>query len=99
MSLAAANLWTSSFRTRPSLPVPAMSVMLTSSSFKSPRTAGVANVECFSGFVGPPASRSVTLALPPCSSVAFCGSGADDEEPGCSAGGIVRASSSGEISL
>ena len=46
-SLAAANLWTSSLRTRPSLPLPVTWDMSTSSSFKRPRTAGVAKAACF----------------------------------------------------
>lgn len=45
-SRAAAKVWTSSFRTRPSLPVPVTSDISTLSSFKRPRTAGVASLEC-----------------------------------------------------
>lgn len=101
-SRAAASLWTSSFRTRPSLPVPVTSAMLTSSSFRSPRTAGVANNECCLDVEGPCASPPVSLtftAFAPCCSAMSCGCGADGEEPACLAGGVVRASSSGEISL
>lgn len=100
-SRAAASLWTSSFRTRPSFPVPVTSAMLTSSSFKSPRTAGVAKDECCLD-IGPLASPSVSptlTAFSTCCSAFFCGGCADGEEPACSAVGVVRASSSGEISL
>lgn len=45
----AAKRCTSSFRTRPSLPVPVTSEIWTSSSFSRPRTAGVASVACFDG--------------------------------------------------
>ena len=48
----AANWCTSSFRTRPSLPVPAMSDMLTESSFSRARTAGVARAACLEGGFG-----------------------------------------------
>lgn len=44
---ASACLWTSSFRTRPSLPVPSMSSMFNFRSLSMPRTAGVANEACF----------------------------------------------------
>lgn len=43
---AAANLCTSSFITRPSFPVPVISVILILSSLSRPRTAGVANPPC-----------------------------------------------------
>ena len=42
----AAWFWTSSLRTRPSLPVPVTWLMSILRSFKSPRTAGVANELC-----------------------------------------------------
>lgn len=101
-SRAVVSLWTSSFRTRPSLPVPVTSAMLMFSSFKRPRTAGVANDEWCLDSEGPVASPSVSptfTALRRCCSAMFCGCRADGEEPACSAGGVVRASSSGEISL
>lgn len=46
---ASACLWTSSFRTRPSLPVPSMSSIFNLRSFSMPRTAGVASDACFPG--------------------------------------------------
>lgn len=46
-SLSATNLRTSSFITRPSLPVPLISRMFTPWLFSSPRTAGTARDACF----------------------------------------------------
>lgn len=101
-SCAVDSLWTSSFRTRPSLPVPVTSAILMSSSFKRPRTAGVANDECCLGMEGPLVSLSVSptfTAFGRCCSAMVCGCCADGEGPACSAGVVVRASSSGGISL
>ena len=88
-------MWTSSFITRPSLPVPTISSMFASSSLRSPRTAGVANDVCLNFGRIDALKRLWFERKISCScSIACCGCCGEEAELAGSIEGVIWVSSS-----